>query len=170
MLVCMFDSLTIIKIKVFTAFFSEVTLTLAQDTCGSIGNSNENALSAESGQSFYLNTANPAPCTGNVTSWRVCYYGPNQDVDSDEFFSYWATYAVYWRMGSGADERYEQVSQLFSAVMATSNLVRVDSSNVIDGVIQQQGFTCYDDPITVPLTVQAGDVLGACVFNVTDGN
>ena len=143
---------------------------MAQDTCGSIGNSNENALSAERSRSFYLNTANPAPCTGNVTYWRVCYYGPNQDIDSDEFFSYWATYAVYRQKGSGADERYEQVSQLFSAITATSNLVRVDSTGRTDGVIRQQGFTCYDDSITVPLIVQAGDVLGACVFNPTDGS
>ena len=35
--------------------------------------------------------------------------------------------------------------------------------------LQQQGFAGYDDPITVPLTVQAGDVLGACVFKATDG-
>ena len=72
-------------------------------------------------------------------------------------------------MGSGVDERYEQVSQLFSAVKATRNLVQVYNNNVTNGVIQQLGFICYDDPITVPLTVQAGDVLGACVFNVTDG-
>jgi hypothetical protein len=41
---------------------------------------------------------------------------------------------------------------------------------VTDAAIRQQGFTCYDDSITVPLTVQAGDILGACVFNPTDGN
>jgi hypothetical protein len=99
----------------------------------------------------------------------VCYYGPNQDPDDDEFFSYWATYAVYRKMGSGADEHYEQVSQLFSAVMATNNLVRIDNTGITDGVIRQQGFTCYDDSITVPLIVQAGDVLGACVFNPMNG-
>ena len=118
---------------------------------------------------FYLNTANPAPCTGNVTSWRVCYYGPNQDPEDEEFFSYWATYAVYRKMGSGADEYYEQVSQLFSAVTATNNLARIDSTGTIDAAIRQQGFTCYDDSITAPLTVQAGDIIGACIFNPTDG-
>ena len=143
---------------------------MAQDTCGSIGNSNENALSVERGQSFYLNTANPAPCTGNVTSWRVCYYGPNQDLEDEDRFSYWATYAIYRKMGSGTDEHYERVSQLFSAIKATRNLVRLDFSGITDGVIQQQGFNCYDDSVTMPLAVQAGDVLGACIFDPENGN
>ena len=158
-------SVSIVTCTIFATFSS----TLAQDNCGSIGNSNENAASAERGRFFYLNTANPAPCTGNITSWRVCYYGPNQDTDSEDRFSYWATYAVYRKMGSGADEHYEQVSQLFSAIRATNNLVRIDTNGIADGVIQQQGFNCYDDSITMPLTVQAGDVLGACIFNPMNG-
>ena len=153
---------------IYLAFFS--TATFAQENCGSIGNTNDNAVTAERGRSFYLNTANPAPCTGNIISWRVCYYGPGQEPDNDEFFSYWATYAVYRKMGSGADEHYERVSQLLSAVTATNNLVRIDNTGRTDGVIRQQGFNCYDDSITAPLAVQAGDVLGACVFNPEDGN
>ena len=49
-------------------------------------------------------------------------------------------------------------------------MVQLDRDGVGDGVIQQQGFSCYDDPVTVPLTVQVGDVLGACVFNPTNGS
>ena len=143
---------------------------MAQDNCGSIGSSNEDRLSATRNQAFYLNTANPAPCTGNITSWRVCYYGPNQDLDSDDFRSYWATYAVYRKMGSGGDERYERVSQLFSAVRATNNLAQLDITGIVDDVIQQQGFNCYDDSVASPLTIQAEDVLGACIFDPTDEN
>ena len=97
----------------------------------------------------------------------MCYYGPSEELDSDDRFSYWATYAVYRKMGSGADEHYKSVSQLFSAIKATRNLVQADRNGITDGVIQL-GFNCYDDPITMPLTVQAGDVLGACVFNPQD--
>ena len=145
---------------------------MAQDNCGYIGNSNENRLSVETTRLFYLNTANPAPCTGNITSWRVCYYGPGQnELEDDDFFSYWATYAVYRRMGSGGDESYERVSQLFSAIRATNNLVRIDFAGLTDGVIRQQGFNCYDDSIpSSGLTVQAGDVLGACIFNPVNEN
>ena len=100
----------------------------------------------------------------------MCYYGPNQDPDNDEFFSYWATYAVYRKMDPGADEHYKQVSQLFSALTATNNLMQIDNNGTIDCVIRQQGFICYDDSITAPLTVQAGDIVGACVFNPMNGH
>ena len=73
-------------------------------------------------------------------------------------------------MGSGTDEQYEQVSQLFIAVKATNNLVQIDNNGRTDGIIRQQGFNCYDDSVTVPLTIQAGDILGAYVFNPTDGS
>ena len=68
-------------------------------------------------------------------------------------------------MGSGGSERYERVSQLFSAVRATSSLI---GTGEVDGLIQEDDYVCYDDSIDtgdLPLTVQAGDVLGACVFN-----
>jgi hypothetical protein len=38
----------------------------------------------------------------------------------------------------------------------------------VDGEIAQGGFNCYTDSIDVgdsPLTIQAGDILGACVFD-----
>ena len=135
--------------------------------CGSIGNSDETAGTASRAQMFYLDTANPASCTGNVTSWRVCYYGPDS---IDNRGSYWATYAVYRRMGSGNSVRYVNVSEIFRATRT------IDDPNftgvpIIDGAIAQGGFNCYDDAIDVgnsPLTVQAGDILGACVFNPDD--
>ena len=85
-----------------------------QESCGPIGNSDETAATPLRDQRFYLNTADPAPCTGNITSWRVCYYGPD-DVDNARG-SYWATYAVYREMGSGDNVRYEKVSEMFRAV------------------------------------------------------
>ena len=119
-------------------------------------------------QMFYLNTANPAPCNGNITSWRVCYYGPN----NVQFASYWATYAVYRRVGSGSNERYEKVSGFYRAVTANRLLSIIDVTNTVDGEIQQGSFTCYDDYIDngdSPITIQAGDVLGACIFDPMDG-
>ena len=41
----------------------------------------------------------------------------------------------------------------------------------VDGEITQGGFNCYTDTIDAgesPLTIQAGDILGACVFNPED--
>ena len=138
-----------------------VRLASSQDTCGSIGDSDQRELNARTDQRFYLDINNPATCTGTITSWRVCYYGP----DTVRSGSYWATYAVYRRMGSGGDERYVRVSQLFSAVRAHSSLI---GTGVVDGLVQEDVYFCYNDSIdagALPLTVQAGDVLGACVFN-----
>ena len=138
-----------------------VSVVSAQDACGSIGNTDQIELTGRTDRRFYLDINNPATCTGTVTSWRVCYYGP----DDLRTGSYWATYAVYRRMGSEGDERYERVSQIFSAVRATSNLV---GNSVVDGLIQEDNYACYDDSVDSgdsPLTIQAGDFLGACVFN-----
>ena len=126
---------------------------------------------------FYLNTANPAPCPGNITSWRVCYYQP---IDQVRLRMYWATYAVYRKVGSGAAEQYIRVSAVYRAVRATTNLLDVISRRnrsstrfaPIDGEALD-GYACYNDSIDVggsPLTVQAGDVVGACVFDPLDSS
>ena len=151
-------------------YFAVVVYTvLAQDLiCGPIGNSDEGAVTRRMDLMFYMNTANPAPCSGNITSWRVCYYGP----DSIDFSTYWAAYAVYRRIiNSDSSEHYEKISSMFRAVRATGLLAAINSSGKIDGSIQQGGFNCYDDFIDAgasPLAVQAGDVLGACVFDPVD--
>ena len=115
---------------------------------------------------FYLNTANPAPCSGTVSKWRVCYYGP---PDETILTSYWATYAVYRRNSAG--DTYNRVSDTFSAVQVSGSLLLAyDLNDVIDGLVRVNNFTCYDDSINAPLTVQAGDVLGACVLDPEDVN
>ena len=147
-----------------TVWFAVTTLCLntrAQNNqCGSIGNSNENELSVQTERRFYLNTANPAPCNGNITNWRVCYYGPSS-VDQNQRIAYSSTFAVYRRMGSGEDEHYERVSETLRAVVTTSNLADSDSDrNTVDSIIQQGGF-CY-----VSLSLTVGDLnLARVLFN-----
>ena len=134
-----------------------------QERCGSIENSDETEATPSRAQLFYLDTANPANCTGNITSWRVCYYGPSS---INNIGSYWATYAVYRRVVSaGSNISYERVSGIFRAIRTISGFT---NNPIIDGEIAHRGFNCYDDSIDVgnsPLTIQAGDVLGACIFN-----
>ena len=119
---------------------------------------------------FYLNTANPAPCSGNITSWRVCYYGPNSTSNSFSFAtSYWATYAVYRRVVTGVDEHYIRVSEIFKAVRGSTFARFREGRNVVDGSIRS-GFRCYTDSLdnaeaSESVMVQAGDVIGACVFD-----
>lgn len=130
--------------------------------CGVIGNSNEAAATPSRARRFYLNAAHPAPCTGNVTSWRVCYYGPD---NVNRIGSYWATYAVYRVMVSDASARYVRVSEMFRAIRTIAGFT---GDPIVDGEIVEEGFNCYTDSIDVgdsPLTIQAGDLLGACIFD-----
>ena len=55
---------------------------------------------------------------------------------------------------------------MFKAVRAVPALT--GSSDNIDGPITVRGFNCYNNRLDsgeIPLTIQAGDVIGACVFN-----
>ena len=129
-------------------------------TC-TIGNSNgrERGVNERNDQTFYLDVNNTATCTGTITNWTVCYYGR---LDPG-VFSYWATYAVYRRVG---DESYGRVSEMFRAVRTTTG-----SLDGADG-LNQVGFKCYTDVIDtgdLPLTIRAGDIVGACVFDPDDG-
>ena len=138
---------------------------MSQNTCGTIGNSDETELSIVTDRRFYLDVEHPAPCAGNVTSWTVCYYGPN-DVRNN--IIYWALYAIYKRNASGNGDRYERVSDIFTAVRSGENFL---SGSIVDGGIVEGEFNCYNDTIDngdSSLSVQAGDVLGACIFDPRD--
>ena len=155
-----------LSVEFFGQFYVHTVLYLTsaqQEQCGSIGNSDETAATASRAQLFYLDTANAASCTENITSWRVCYYGPDS-VDNSG--TYWATYAVYRRMGSGNSVSHRRVSEMFSAVRTVEALMTL--SSVVDGEIAEGGFNCYDDSIDVGVTIQTGDILGACVFDPED--
>ena len=133
-----------------------------QQSSGSIGNSDETAGTASRAQLFYLDTANPATCTGNVTSWRVCYYGPDAINNTG---SYWATYAVYQRIGSGNSVNYMRVSEMFRAIRTVTLFTGYP---IVDGRIVEGGFNCYTDSGDSPLIIQTGDILGSCVFDPED--
>ena len=94
------------------------------------------------------------------------YYGP-RNVSSRG--SYWATYATYRRTLIGERVSYRRVSRVFTAIRSVRNFINSSLAQVpIDGEIQEGGFTCYDDSLgstDPPLTIQAGDVVGACIFD-----
>ena len=134
-------------------------------TC-TIGRNDESEQGVRTDQRFYLDVNNPATCNGTIINWRVCYYGRSEG-QAFEFHSYWATYAVYRRMGSGGGESYVKVSELFRAVRTTTG--RGDG---VDGR-NRLGFNCYTDSVDAgdsPLTIRAGDIIGACVFNPQDAD
>ena len=138
---------------------------VADMQCGLIGNSNETQVSAIRDEMFYLDVEHPAPCAGKVTSWTVCYYGPD-DVRDNRI--YWALYAIYRRNVSQNGDHYERVSDTFAAVRSGEDFL---NGRIVDGGIVAGEFNCYNDTIDngdSSLTVEAGDVLGACVFDPLD--
>ena len=72
--------------------------------------------------------------------------------------AYWATYAVYRNQ---SDNTYMRVSEMFRAIRTAASVS--DPQAGTDGEIND-GFNCYNDTIDAPLIIQAGDILGACVF------
>ena len=149
--------------------------TLSQDTCGHIGNNDERNATLSTTPMLYLDTDNPATCSGNITSVRVCYYGP--DSIPNERTVYRTTYAVYRQLEDDQGlEYYSRVSGTFTAVRVTNN-VNPDTRDNRDGLIHT-GFNCYNDTLYMYLsgmegfveavTVEEGDILGACIVDLDD--
>ena len=63
----------------------------AQDFCGVIGDDTQLQFQVDATEMFYLDVDHPACCSGNIVSWRVCYYGP----EDDDSKPYRVKYAVY---------------------------------------------------------------------------
>ena len=66
---------------------------------------------------------------------------------------------------------YMHVSEMFRAIRADEVIASLVLNPAVDGEILQGGFNCYTDSIDagdVPLTVYAGDIVGACIFEPED--
>ncbi len=160
------NSLSKFLIITVALWYRSLTLTLSLESCGHIGDNSETRYSAYDGDGFYLDVGNRACCSGNITSWRVCYYMPEgaELRDSD---LYRVKYAVYRRRN---DTDYIQVSN----VTFNFTLGREGSSNINDNRQKRDGstskgpmepFNCYDMPLNKPFAVRACDIIGACVVS-----
>ena len=132
--------------------------TLAQEICGPIGlslsdsNETDDDLDAYKKDMFYLDMDNPAICTGAITSWRVCYYGPKNSNNK----MYSVKYSVYRRNGAN----YIQVSN-----MTFITTLRGGGSDSQYDQLSEDGFYCHDESLDTPFAVQKDDIIGACVVN-----
>ena len=120
--------------------------TWAQKFCGPHDNRTE--LDICGSDMFYLVTDNPACCTGNITSWRVCYYEPQLNSDDNDTFS--VKYAVYQRNDTNC------INTLYQSDKGNGAL-KQDSGN------RQLSLSCYNKVLETPFAVQKGDIIGACV-------
>ena len=119
-----------------------------QDTCGVIG-TNEEERTVIRDHNFYLNTQNPAPCDGTITSFQFCNYRSTQFADFYE-----STFAIY-RLRASEPDSYDAIVPALSARRAFGT--------GLGGILGS--FGCTNLTLEDPVTVQAGDVIGACVFD-----
>lgn len=134
----------------------------AHESCGHIGdNSTSDAQhSAYDGDGFYLDIGNQARCNGIVTSWRVCYYRPEESGNGD---LHGIKYAVYRKNINGAN--YIQVSNLTLNFTLGQEQLNNSSQQTHDIL-----FGCSNIPLETPFAVCAGDTIGAWVVDYPDAN
>ena len=137
-----------------------------QPECGSIGNvaQTEGEVNASRASLFYLDVDNPATCSGTVTGWRVCYFGPESVSPTGRYST---AFTVFRRVQNGSDLYYQSVSPVYEAVRAGPN--PVFSNEFVDGVVEIGGFNCSTvDVGDSVFEIQSGDVIGACVTDLED--
>ena len=139
-------------IKYYSMFFFATAVSefaaCAQLQCGAVGHDVQASQSMLTNLRFYLNTQNPAPCSGNVTTWEYCYYQP--DVTARE---YWASFGIYKLVESN----YQLASDKFRIIIPNNE-------------IGSSSFTCRTFTTPSVTTIQQGDVVGACVHDVSRSN
>ncbi len=116
----------------------------------------ESTGQARSMNSFYLNSNEPINCTGTIESVTYCYYRPSRTFRINR---YSATFALYRLNSEGTN--YTPVSSIFT-VSRTQQQINND--------FRRQNFACSTLTLPQPLSVEAGDVFGACVVNPSDRN
>ena len=108
---------------------------------------------------LYLNTGGPADCSGDITSFTYCYYSPPTNLHGNDE-SYRTNLGVYRPRTEGGSTVYDLVSRVLTVERSQA---QVDSELNWDGNEYSSGSTCPNVNLTEPVTVNAGDVLGACV-------
>ena len=99
---------------------------------------------------LFLNIGNPASCSGNINSFKYCYYSPEDSAPSYSF-----NFAVYRESGSNSGS-YNNISPVFVVQRTLS-----DVTTELGG----GGFVCVDFTVNDHVPVNTGDVLGACIFD-----
>ena len=115
-----------------------------------IGTNSETAYTADRNTSFYLNTADPAPCNGTINKWRYCFYNPDNIANGRTYIT---TFAAYRATATG----YQRVSNV--------NVVPWSGSDIN---ALSQNFNCFNINIS-DFTIEAGDIVGGCVYDPASG-
>ena len=123
-----------------------VVVSCQGQSCGLVGSDTGRSV-ANRDRNFYLNTQDPAPCDGMIDGVQYCYYHTSiLNIKAIGGFSF--TAALYREMGQGT---YTAISDAYTT----------GTSSLDHGT---QSFRCVTVSIP-PLQIQAGDVIGVCIYN-----
>ncbi len=109
---------------------------------------------------FYIDRGNRAGCAGMITSLSYCFHRPPSSVPVA--MVYLTTVAVYRPASTDANENaFTVVSSPITIQKSAAELQSELNADIDD-------FACSELILTQPVSVSAGDVLGACVFDPPD--
>ena len=109
-----------------------------------MGGTNSREFDADETHGFYLNTQDPAPCDGTIDEFKYCFYRHGLSAITTDSFAF--KFAIYRGTSPGS---YGVVSGPFIAVREPNYKVFT--------------FPCLR--FQVSIQIQAGDVIGACVYD-----
>ena len=115
------------------------------ESCGVVG-ADSVEFDIDTAHGFYLNTQDPSPCNGTVDEFQYCYYRPSNLAARYDF-----TFAVFRETSPGS---YSAVSEAYTTGRTLTNL------NLGSG-----DFACARFEVMNQVQIQAGDVIGACVYD-----
>ena len=114
--------------------------------CGVVGSDVGESV-ANRDRNFYLNTQDQATCDGTIDELQYCYY-KTEKHNALAFGGFSFTAALYREMRQGT---YTAISDAYTNGISYSD----------HGL---QSFRCVSVSIP-PLQIQAGDVIGVCIYN-----
>ena len=149
--------LSTIVLAMFLFFIAVLQYASGQGICNGTGgalgdNRYMQQKSARRRHAFFLNVADPAICSGNINSFKYCYYSPEDSAPA-----YLFNFAVYRESGSNSGS-YNNISPVFVVERSSSDV----TIELGDGDFET---ACVDFTVNDPVPVNIGDVLGACIFD-----
>ncbi len=97
---------------------------------------------------LFLDIDHPAPCSGTVTTWHVCYYHPSNIWVSTEFTAIFQVWSPINRTGI-----YQRVLQ----TLLTANVINFGDTEI---------YICKDISFDFVIPINEGDVYGAYIPGV----
>ena len=107
---------------------------------------------------LYLNTERTATCNGTISSLRFCYYG-QRDIFQR---TYRSLVAIYRQLN---ETTYVRTSETISITRKSNPYQTPLEDAFLPGF-----FNCDMQELTSGIEVQAGDIIGVCMYNSRDTN